>query len=299
MKVLGYGARNGLSGIAPDQAMRDRRDREVHDLIEVIRDSDESGFRKAQSDALRALLPFFDRWSYLICRNNGDFNYEHREDIVSIAAETATKMLTPEHMEGKAPSNWMPYLRRMMQNRSSTYFVSGDVNFVSGTTMLRRRRALIARYTEELRSLSGSEPTVDEVIEYANDILRNSRSNPERQSILLSEEDFEDAPSQVSYDSLSNVIGDESDQSLIHRVEGEAIVRAIVSAAGEITADHAVIADAWVGDLYGDDPTIRSGTEIASSTGMPLGIVESMLEDVREVAQNVSRQKFGIEFAAV
>ena len=165
--------------------------------------------------------------------------------------------------------------------------------------MLKRRQAAARKFAAQLKEMTGQEPTMDEVIEYANDILRRTRSNAERQSVLLTTEDFDDAPSSVSYDSLEGVVSDqESDQSLIHRTEGAMIVRSIVDACSDLTAAHAEVAALWVGDLYGDDPCIRSSEEVAAESGHALGIVEDMLSEVREVAQRISRDKYGISFAA-
>lgn len=298
MKVSGYGAAQGLSGIAPDQAERDARDRAIHDRIEALRDLDGHHRERALNSIIADLYPYFNRWSYLICNNHADFQHAHREDIVSVAAENAYKMFSVEGMVKRSPSSWMPYLRRMMQNRASTYYGSGSMSFVAGTTMLKRRQSSARKFTAQLREMTGREPSMEEVIEFANDILRRTRSNAERQSALLTPEDFESAPSAVSYDSLENVVSESEDQSLIHNTEGEMIVRSIVSACGELTAAHGEVAALWVGDLYGADPHIRSSEEIAEESGYALGIVEAMLSEVREIAQRVSRDKFGIMFAA-
>lgn len=298
MKLSEYGRKNGLSGIAPDQRERDARDLVIHEKIESLRGLEGRAYDRALSDVLRSLLPFFDRWSYLICRTNGDHQYDQRQDIISVASENAVKMFRPEGMENRHPSNWMPYLHRMMQNRSSTYYGSSEQAFVSGATMLRRRKGLISKYTAELRGEFGREPTMLEIIEHGNTHLRSTRSNPERQSVLLSEEDFDDLPGSVSFDHLSNVVYEESDQTLIHQVEGKAIVTAIISACGELTADHSKVASLWVGDLYSTDPIVRGSEEIAKMLNMPLGIVESILSDVRTAAVTISTQKFGIDFPA-
>lgn len=299
MKVAGYGAAKGLSGIAPDQAERDERDRALHNRIEALRTLDEPQRRRSLEEIIRDLYPYFHRWSNLICNTHSDYQREHRDDIISIAAENAFRMFSVEGMEKRSPSSWMPYLHRMMQNRSSTYYGSGAVSFVAGATMLKRRQASAAKFTKQLREMIDREPSVDEVIEYANDIIRRSRSNAERQSALLAPEDFHEMPSAVSYDSLENVISESEDQSLIHNVEGEMIVRSIVSACGELTAAHEEVAALWVGDLYGSDPRIRSSEEIAEESGHALGIVEVMLSEVREIAQRISQDRFGITFAAV
>lgn len=298
MKVNEYGKSRGLTGVAPDQDRRDRRDQSIHDLIEDIRGKEGVEYQRALKAAVSALLPMFDRWAPLICRSHGDFSYTYRDDIVSVAAENAVKILTEEGLKERHPTNWMPYLRRMMQNRSHTFFVSGEMGFVSGTTMLKRRKTLAKKYADELRFLIDREPTVDEVIEYANDILRNTRLDPERQSALLSAEDFEPEPRQVSFDSLENVTGSDSDQTMIVGSEGQAIVRSIIEECARLSDDHGLVARLWVGDLYGVDPIIRKSADIAKSTGLPPALVDSMLSENREVAQTISRQKYGIDFAA-
>lgn len=296
MKVNEYGRAQGLSGIAPDQRQRDQRDRGVHDLIERVRGTEGMEYRRARDAAIAALLPLFERWAPLICRTHGDFSYSNRDDIVSIAAENAVKILTEDGLRERHPSSWLPYLRRMMQNRAHTYFISGEMGFVAGTTMLKRRQTLAKKYTDELRFLMEREPTVAEVIEYANDVLRNTRSDAERQSAILTPKDFEPEPRQVSFDTLESVTGDDSDQTMIAGVEGQAIVRDIISECNQMGGDHGKVAALWVGDLYTPDPVIRSAAEIAKVTGIPPAMVEVILSDVREIARVLAKSKYGLDF---
>lgn len=296
VKLSEYGARDGLNGVAPDQRERDAHDRAVHALIESVRTAEPGrDFERARSRALEALLPMFSRWAPLICRSHRDYSYEHLDDIVSLAAENAVRMFTPEGMANRHPTNWLPYLRRMMQNRASTYYGSSAVSFVSGTTMANRRHSTAARFTEELRSITGEEPSVAEVISYANDIISRSRSDAVRQGALLTEEDFSPVARQVSYDSLAEVGGEDSDQSLIAPSEGNAIVRAVVAQCAQITSDHGRVAGLWLGGIYDGNRGPRTDAQIARETGMTRAVVTMLLGEVQEVARDISRTKFGID----
>lgn len=273
----------------------------LHEAIESVRDLEGDERKRAIETAIRLALPFFDHWSYLTAKSNGDFTLEHREDIISIASMEMVKILSVEGMSKRAPSMWTPYLRRMMQNRAATFYTSSETSEFSGTVMLKRRKKTIARYTSELRFLIDRDPSAEEIMEYANDVISHSREDAQRQSALIVEQDFSPLPQSVfvdqdlDQDAHSGASVTESPE--IHPIEGREIVKKVVETCSQKSNLHRDVAVLWIGDLYGADPLIRTASEITRELGRgsrDILLIETILLDVQETARAISTQQYGV-----
>lgn len=222
------------------------------------------------------------------------------EDALSIVAEQDYLLLTsviddPELLDGI--TNWSGYVSGRCRNPIRAFLDSGaGAAPMSGmSSVLRRRRAMEVTRRRLLEISQTDQPTDAQIVEVTNSRMRATRSNAERQGMICTLSDLYIQPSPLQILENDSVCAPQED-FLLHSSEGPVIVEAIIDEVSQQDEQLGVIADAWLGDLYGPDPSeqVRTVYEIAALLNLRPSVVKSAVEDIRQTAVLVVARMVGI-----
>lgn len=114
------------------------------------------------------------------------------EDITGVVNEAvlvAVTTLTTERLS--IAENAVSYLYFQAKAAVALWLDSPAVTIASAMTGVSRRHRLAQAARAELTSLTGAEPTVDEIIEHVNNRLLETRKDARKQGVLISREDVD------------------------------------------------------------------------------------------------------------
>lgn len=275
----------------------------------------------ATRDAVRAVLAISDpvtrdlaidgflrdrRSSHIVIarkhiQSRGENPARYLDDILSIVLEQDYRLLQeviddPTLLD--SINNWSGYLHARCRNAVAQFFETGLGAPMARMAGVMRRRAQLAATRRELLAANQCEPTDLEIVEQTNARMRATRKNPEKQGMVCTVSDL------YIHSDVSEVLDrDEAvapqDDFLVHSSEGPVIVEAIIADATDVHENLGLVADAWLGDLYGPDPheptgQVRTVTEIVELLGMDRSTVMNCVATIRSRAAVVVANIVGI-----
>lgn len=270
---------------------------DVTSRIDGLPGMDEATRAHAIDGIVRVMFPSFLNWTPKFCRVSGDVYGNHRDDVTSIVAERVLTVLREFASQGKhaGVQNWYSYLYSVSRYAALAYFNSSQVTAASGMTALLRRQRHIGRIRSELRGSLGREPSDMEIVEAANQNMRERRSNPSKQGALVDLSDMTVVLPAADVQDYDREVEDD-EGSLLAPVEGRMLVTLIVDACAEISDELGTVAQTWIGEMYSEPPAIGSVPEIASALGVNTPKATRLLAVARGVAKDLCERKFGINF---
>ena len=240
-------------------------------------------------DFMRAKLRVFRSIALKLCRTNSMDITRHLDEATSIVAAECVVwmnelMADPGRMEQVSSFDGKLWLRCRPVFRSYCDGAAGGVN-ASGAVALQRRMREMGRMREALRAQYDREPTNDEIVDATNAKMRATRKDPERQSMICSVDDLRTDPVAYAISEHDAVVS--GTDSLLAPHEASGAVAAVIKVAAGHSEALALIAKAWIGDLYNPAvQTIRSPAQIAEVLGMKPSAVSRQLAHLRVLARS-------------
>jgi hypothetical protein len=238
---------------------------QVKSHIERLREAPTHKRDRIVNELITILYPHFGNWAPTFCRVSGDVHGQQRDDIISVVAEHVLGIIREAAEPGKheGVSNWYSYLYGASRYASLAYFGSSKVTAASGMTSLLRKQRHIARTRATLRGSLGREPMDVEIIDAANQDMRERRSNPEKQGALVDLSDLNIILPTADVADHDRALSDTDETSLLAPVEGQELVTLIVNACTEISVELGAVAHVWIGGSYAEPPVLGTSSDVA------------------------------------
>jgi hypothetical protein len=223
------------------------------------------------------------------------------DDILSIVLEQDYQLLQEVIADPAVldeVQNWSGFLHARCRNAVAQFFETGLGAPMARMAGVMRRRGQLAATRRELLATNQCEPSDEEVVEQTNARMRATRKNPEKQGMICTISDL------YIHSDVSEILDSDDavapqDDFLVHSSEGPVIVEAIIADATSVHEDLGLVADAWLGDLYGPDPAepigqVRTVAEVAQLVGMTRSVVTDHVATIRSRAAVVVANIVGI-----
>jgi hypothetical protein len=246
---------------------------------------------RERANAVRALVAelmqadVVGRWAGDFARRNNFYDRDMYPDLEQVMWEKIVATLntaTPENTD--RVDDWVRFLHGISRNTASKWLASGQVTVAQGMSGVERRRAVIARTRAKLLQTLNREPTVQEIIDHANQASHEHYRDATQQGVLLKPEHFE-YPGAVSLEALVRdpSVSDETDRA-DGEMEASTLLKTLQNLAGRMfpgdDALHQVL-NAWAKCvLERERPTTAL---IAEETGLAEGVVRPTLRKVNAV----------------
>lgn len=240
-------------------------------------------------DFMRAKMKVFRSIALKLCRTNSMDITRHLDEATSIVAAECVAWVNellahPDRMEQVSSFDGKLWLRCRPVFRSYCDGAAGGVN-ASGAVALQRRMREMGRMREALRAQFDREPTNEEIVEKTNEKMRATRKDPERQSMICSLDDLRTDP--VAYSIGEHDLPGAEAESLLAPHEATGTIAAVIRAAATHSDTLALVARAWIGDLYNPAvQSIRTPSQIAELLDMTPAAVSRQMSQLRVVARS-------------
>jgi hypothetical protein len=238
--------------------------------------------------------------AHRLCRSLGLQPAQHRDDVEQIIAMGAVVwvdelMADPAAIEAILSFEGLLHVRSRASVRT---WADRELSPASGMVSLSRRVRKLNQLRDELRSVTGVEPTDGDVAREHNRRMATARADAARQGMLARAEDLSVAGPAVDVHSLDLTVVSPED-GLLHAAEGPGFVRALIERARRIGGVTAEVAEAWLSGVYASEGAQRVLTtrEVAGQLGIPQETAAAQIRKVRTLAKRVLAEELGIDHA--
>ena len=277
--------------------MTDTPDLPSDDGLEEIAHA--SGDRRDQliEDFLRSRTALLERVTRQVLWHMGQHprTSRHREDVESTVWECGWQILRERRPDLDQLVSFGAVLTSRSKREAVKMVESPAVTGASGTSGLRTRQRAAGRSRAELRRLLGVEPDVDELVEFHNSKVAETRSNPAKQGALVTREELDATPGAVLPDSPTGAPAEPDEgQAPISSSEGREMVAEIIDRCDRESPEMGRVARSWLGE-YAAGGYIGSSSDPSreATTSREVTRIRSAMLDVRVVAREVALEWIG------
>lgn len=239
----------------------------------------------------------FNRLSFSIARK---FAAEHaRDDLRQIIMIEAHAMITeaiedPDYLESVDSFEGMLAVRS--HARSRTYLDRDDIGVTNVTTILRRRRMLMAT-REQMMLESGGEVSDNDVVDAHNKKVTATRVNAQKQGMIATVSDMRQNFAPAADSELAEIAGATTDSTgdhLLHPLEGRAFVTEIIRRCDLEDTRLGEFARAWLEAVYFDGDEAPNERDLAKAFSITKAAVAKTIVRVRAIALDALHETLDI-----
>lgn len=199
---------------------------------------------------------------------------EQRDDALSEVRLVALAMLR-DLPNGPITHTWEGYFHSVVNGHFRKLDEAGAFRADPPAPALSRRQRKLVQTRDRLRAELGREPSKEEIIRAWNAEALERFSNPRKQGMLLSDDDFQSRYT-VSIDEtdasgrrlIEPAEIDTSDDFVLHRSEGPTFLKAILARCLKDDQMVGKVAMLWIGDVLTGRQKVRKPPEIAEELGL-------------------------------
>ncbi|KQO98871.1 hypothetical protein [Leifsonia sp. Leaf264] len=241
-------------------------------------------------------------WSNQACRAHGDRDLLFAEDVRSTISLKVWQAIMKELTDPADPAivNYYSYFQKIAQRTAFAFFHTSERSGFSNVNGALRRTSKINKTRGEMTISMGREPSDEEVVAEVNRVMHETRKNPEKQGALVSLQDVRVATSS-SLDGMVAEYGDSIWEPVVHdeaelsSVEAPSLIERIIDECFDESSELGEIAQLWIGNAVSEPPVIRTEVEIRDLVSPRVASVAALMIEVKEVAQRVCIDDFGID----
>lgn len=264
-------------------------------IVDVVSIEDDEERRQALGDFVTEKSAFIRILTSKIVGHYRLDRTTHFGDVESLVHESLL-ILISELREGILPIEDVSSFEGLWQYRSRQavrrWIDSPEMNSASKQVSLKRRFKEMRQTEQEYLLNHGSQPSAAEVVTLTNKRMAATRSDPRRQGVHCTMEDYQTmvAGASVELDAIREVADPDSNayEGKLHSTERERMVLVTIARCHEVSESHGRIAELFFGPSLGayfDKPP--TSTDIAETVGIAAPTVRRKLAEVRAVAQEV------------
>jgi hypothetical protein len=253
-----------------------------------------------RDDFIACRRKLFRLLAHRLCRTLGLPHALHREDVEQLVAMEALTFVDellrqPARLEEIA--NWEGLLH-VRARASVRAWADRNLSPASGMVSLSRRVRQLNQLRDEMRAVTGSEPSGRELEAEHNRRMAATRKDAAKQEMLVTAGGFD--PTRPAEDIHALELAAAAPEGgLLHPTEGPRLVRAVIEKAqviGGVTAD---VATCWLSGVYSSegDQRVLTAREVAEQLGLPQQSASAQIRKVRAVAKRVLAEELGIHHA--